>query len=176
MTYDFSKIEDNLHFVPLWIKALMGIAVLPGVVLAGFNLFPAYSAAMTGLDDIAIMSIWDVDLMLTDTYLRRAGTFLAIVALLLGAAAIVDMFGDDQAKAGNGVSKFINTALTGAVVLPAMLLGLGAALLTFIFALLMGIPTFLVLIWDPIMVLILVGSLLLAVGAFVTAVFSMGNK
>jgi hypothetical protein len=166
-----------LSFIPLWIKVLMALVVMPGIVLSGFLLFPAYSDALGALSDLRITSIWDVNLMLTSDYLGRAATFLAIIALLLGAAAIFDMVADDEtmAKGKGNASTALNASMAYIYAYPSIALGALAIVIAIAFVVLMAIPTMFVFLWNPIMVGILLVALAVALVAFITTALPFGR-
>lgn len=159
-------------YIPGWLWAIIAICVLPGVVLSGFLLFDAMFMAVGGFDNIAARSIWSIDVMVSHAYSLHAGTFFAVIALLLGAAAVLDMsFDSDESKKSSPASGGFGIAdiSAGIVVIPAAIIGGLAILLSFAFVIMMAFPLMFVMVAFPVHLLVLLVVLAISIFAFVSA-------
>lgn len=166
--------EKTWHtYVPISVWSLMALCTLPGVVLGGYLLFDAFMMAVSGFQGIANQTIWTVHLMVSTVYLQHFGTFLAIIALLLGSAAVLNMSYDANEGKGADAKKTtgfsIDLIMAGGYTGVAVILGVLAIFLSMAFVIMMAIPLLFVMIAAPLNLLVLLFLLTVAMLTFVMA-------
>lgn len=166
--------QKNWHtYIPTTLWSIMALCTLPGVVLSGFVLFDAFFMAVAGFDQIASRTIWNLHMMVSNAYMQHVGTFLAIIALLLGSAAVLNLAYDSsesKGSEGNKASKMsVGLIMTSVYMLPAAIIAILAMVLCFAFAVMMAFPLIFVAIAAPLNVIVLLVLLAIAVFIFVTA-------